>query len=139
MLCEDAETAGHPGGTPRMGVSMDSISMDSLLAKLQAARAVVTRLPVPAVAGKGPVPGAGALTPAKPVDFASILAESVNRVDQAQRTAGSLAEQFQLGTAGISLEDTMVALQKANISFQAMVQVRNKVVAAYNEILNMQI
>jgi flagellar hook-basal body complex protein FliE len=50
-----------------------------------------------------------------------------------------MAEQFQLGTSNVSLEDTMVALQKANISFQAMVQVRNKVVAAYNDIMNMQI
>jgi len=73
------------------------------------------------------------------VDFASLLAKSVDRVDQAQRTAGAMAEQFQLGTGNVSLEDTMVALQKANISFQAMVQVRNKVVAAYNDIMNMQI
>ena len=81
----------------------------------------------------------GGATPAKSVDFASVLAASIGRVDQAQRSAGALAEQFQLGARNVSLEDTMVALQKANISFQAMVQVRNKVAAAYTEIMNMQI
>jgi len=116
---------------------MDPISMDSLLSKLQAAREAASRLPATAAAGKAA--GTGGASAAKTVDFASLLAKSVDRVDQAQRTAGAMAEQFQLGTGNVSLEDTMVALQKANISFQAMVQVRNKVVAAYNDIMNMQI
>ena len=125
---------------------MDPISMDSLLSKLQAAREAASRLPATGVAGKasaiaGKVSGlaTGGAAAAKSVDFASLLAKSVDKVDQAQRTAGAMAEQFQLGAGNVSLEDTMVALQKANISFQAMVQVRNKVVTAYNDIMNMQI
>jgi flagellar hook-basal body complex protein FliE len=125
---------------------MDPISMDSLLSKLQAAREAASRLPATAgagkaagIAGKASGMATGGATAAKSVDFASLLAKSVERVDQAQRSAGTMAEQFQLGTGNVSLEDTMVSLQKANISFQAMVQVRNKVVAAYNDIMNMQI
>jgi len=114
--------------------------MDSLLSKLQAAREVASRLPVHAAgAARAAASVSGGATPAKSVDFASVLAASIGRVDQAQRSAGALAEQFQLGARNVSLEDTMVALQKANISFQAMVQVRNKVAAAYTEIMNMQI
>jgi flagellar hook-basal body complex protein FliE len=118
---------------------MDPISMDSLLSKLHAAREAASHLPLGQAASKAMPAGAGSAVASKPVDFAKLLSSSVERVDQAQRSAGSLAEQFQLGTPGVGLEDTMVALQKANISFQAMVQVRNKVVAAYNDIMNMQI
>jgi flagellar hook-basal body complex protein FliE len=112
--------------------------MDSLLSKLHAAREAVSRLPAAAATNIAPA-AAGGTAPAKAVDFASLLASGIERVDQAQRTAGALAEQFQLGASNVSLEETMVALQKANISFQAMVQVRNKVIAAYNDIMNMQI
>ena len=108
---------------------MEPISMDTLLAKLQAAREVASRLPSMAEA---PVSG-------KQVDFGALLKNNLDRVDQMQNTAAKLAEQFQLGDPKVSLEDTMVALQKANVSFQAMVQIRNKVVAAYHDIMNLQI
>jgi flagellar hook-basal body complex protein FliE len=46
---------------------------------------------------------------------------------------------FVLGDDTVSLSDTMIAMQKANIEFQTTVQVRNKMVAAYNDIMNMQV
>jgi flagellar hook-basal body complex protein FliE len=102
--------------------------MDSLLSKLQAAREAAGTLPP-------------ALAPAKTkaADFGAVLKSSLDNVDGMQNKANKLAEQFQLGASGVSLEDTMIALQKANVSFQAMVQVRNKVVAAYHDVMNMQI
>jgi len=115
---------------------MDPISMDSLLAKLQAAREATRALPTsmsPAAAGAG-----AAATP-KSVDFAAMLKGSLDKVDQAQATATKMAEQFQLGDPKVTLEDSMVALQKANVSFQAALQVRNRVVAAYHDIMNLQI
>lgn len=126
---------------------MNPVGMDSLLAKLNAAREAASQLPAAPTAAKGPgaaralggIAPAGAAGAAKPVDFAAVLAKTIGQVDQAQQSAATMAEQFQLGAKGVTLEDTMVSLQKANISFQAMVQVRNKVVAAYNEIMNMQI
>ena len=51
--------------------------------------------------------------------------------------AESMAHQYQLGQNEVSLEDAMISMQKANISFQTTVQVRNKLVAAYNDIMNM--
>ena len=113
--------------------------MDSLLTKLAAAREAASRLPVgPAMAPKAAA-AASAAAPAKSVDFATLLTKSIGHVDAAQHTAATMAEQFQMGAPNVTLEDAMVSLQKANISFQAMVQVRNKVVAAYTEIMNMQI
>ncbi|MFO1413510.1 MAG: flagellar hook-basal body complex protein FliE [Burkholderiales bacterium] len=126
---------------------MDPVSMDSLLQKLNAAREAASQLPGAASATRGAgaaralsgLGATGATTATKPVDFASTLAKAIGEVDNAQKSASTMAEQFQLGAKGVTLEDTMVSLQKANISFQAMVQVRNKVVAAYSEIMNMQI
>lgn len=126
---------------------MNPVSMDSLLAKLNAAREAASQLPSAPGAAKAAgaaraLAGGGAAAPAgaaKPVDFAAMLAKTIGQVDQSQQAAATMAEQFQLGAKGVTLEDTMVSLQKANISFQAMVQVRNKVVAAYSEIMNMQI
>ena len=117
---------------------MDPISMDSLLAKLQAAREATRALPTsmtpPAAAS-----GSGGVATPKSVDFAAMLKGSLDKVDQAQATATRMAEQFQLGDPKVTLEDSMVALQKANVSFQAALQVRNRVVAAYHDIMNLQI
>jgi flagellar hook-basal body complex protein FliE len=107
---------------------MEPISMAGLLAKLQEARAVASGLPAPAAA---PAP--------KSVDFAALLKSSIDRVDQAQGAATQMAEQFQAGDPKVTLEDTMVAMQKANISFQAALQIRNRVISAYHDIMNMPI
>lgn len=70
-------------------------------------------------------------------DFASLIAQSLERVNATQGQAESMAHQYQLGKNDVSLEDAMISMQKANISFQTTIQVRNKLVAAYNDIMNM--
>ncbi len=70
-------------------------------------------------------------------DFASLIAQSLERVNATQGKAESMAHQYQLGQNDVSLEDAMISMQKANISFQTTVQVRNKLVTAYNDIMNM--
>lgn len=72
-------------------------------------------------------------------DFGSLLKQSVDSVNEAQQNAGKLAEAFEVGDPKVDLAEVMVALQKANISFQAMTQVRNKLVSAYQEIMNMPV
>lgn len=72
-------------------------------------------------------------------DFASVLKSSLDEVAQAQNHAETMQKEFVLGNDKVSLSDVMIDMQKANISFQATVQVRNKVIAAYNDIMNMQV
>ena len=72
-------------------------------------------------------------------DFASLVQQSLAQVNGAQGQAESLTHQFQLGQNDVSLEDAMISMQKANIAFQTTVQVRNKLVAAYNDVMNMQL
>jgi flagellar hook-basal body complex protein FliE len=72
-------------------------------------------------------------------DFSSILKNSVDAVNSTQKHAGQLTEAFQAGDPNTDLAEVMVALQKASVSFEAMKQVRSKLVDAYKEIMRMQV
>jgi len=69
--------------------------------------------------------------------FAGEFKKSLDRISETQQNAYSQAEAFELGKPGVALNDVMVDMQKANIGFQMGLQVRNRVVAAYQEIMNM--
>ena len=79
------------------------------------------------------VPGAGKL------DFGEVMKNSLEEVSAAQSQAKSMATAFESGDTNIELPEVMVALQKASISFQAITQVRNKLLSAYQEVMNMQV
>ena len=70
-------------------------------------------------------------------DFSALLQQSIAAVNDNQQSAGKMAEAFETGAANISLANVMVANQKASVSFQAMLQVRNKLVEAYKDVMNM--
>lgn len=72
-------------------------------------------------------------------DFASALKSSLDQVNSVQTKADQLGQRFVAGDDSVNLSDVMISMQKANISFQATVQVRNKLVAAYQEIMNMNV
>lgn len=70
-------------------------------------------------------------------DFAAVLKQSIDAVNETQQTSSEMAKAFEMGDPDISLAEVMIASQKASVSFQAMVQVRNKLVEAYQDIMNM--
>lgn len=70
-------------------------------------------------------------------DFAAELRRSLSDISGAQQHAYAQAEAFELGRPGVALNDVMVDLQKANVAFQTGLQVRNRLVAAYQEIMNL--
>ena len=71
--------------------------------------------------------------------FQSAMAQALQSVSQSQQEATTLQRELQLDNPSVSLEQTMVAMQKAQIGFQATVQVRNRLVQAYSDIMNMQV
>ncbi len=73
------------------------------------------------------------------VEFGQLLKESIEKVNDTQQQAKELAQAFELGKENVELPEVMIAVQKASISFQAMNQVRNKLLSAYQEIMNMQV
>jgi len=70
-------------------------------------------------------------------DFSALLKDSISKVNDTQQQASKLADAFETGETDASLAEVMVSLQKASVSFQAMVQVRNKLVEAYKDVMNM--
>lgn len=76
--------------------------------------------------------------PSGKADFGKVLRESLGEVNELQAQADQAVEALVTGK-GISLHETMVALEKADLSFRLMMEVRNKIVKAYQEILSMQV
>ena len=72
-------------------------------------------------------------------DFRAAMAGALQGVSQAQIEAQRLQRELSLDNPAVSLEETMLAMQKSQLGFQATLQVRNRLVSAYSEIMNMQV
>lgn len=71
--------------------------------------------------------------------FQASFANALNGISAAQQKAASMQREVQFDNPTVSLEETMIAMQKAQLGFQSAVQVRNKLVQAYTDIMNMQV
>lgn len=110
---------------------MNSIDVSSLLAEMRALAAQAQSLDAADSARAAPA--------APKTDFSELLGEGVDAVHQAQRKATELASAFEAGDENVDLAEVMISLQKASLSFNAMTEVRNKLVSAYQEIMNMPV
>jgi len=111
---------------------IDISRIESMVAQLKAAAANAT--------GKVSSPlQVEAEKPAEKVDFSAVLKASLDQVNNVQQKAQVMGERFASGDDSVNLSDMMIAMQKANITFQGTVQVRNKLVSAYQDIMNMQV
>ncbi len=110
---------------------MNISKVDGLLAEMRGAMAAAQGAGVAKAAESGVAGGK--------VDFASVLRSSLDAVSQTQNQATSMQNAFVMGVDKVSLSDTMIAMQKGSISLQATIQVRNKVMDAYNTIMNMSV
>ena len=71
--------------------------------------------------------------------FSGALKSALGAVSASQNEATRLQKEVQMENPKVSLEETMVAIQKAQIGFQATLHVRNRMVQAYTDIMNMQV
>ena len=71
--------------------------------------------------------------------FQDALTDALHATSALQKESGRLTTEFTLDNPTVSLEETMIAGQKSGIAFQATLQVRNKVVQAYSDIMNLQL
>ena len=71
--------------------------------------------------------------------FASAFKSALQSISAAQNRAGAMQQEVQMENPAVSLEETMVAIQKAQVGFQATLHVRNRLVQAYTDIMNMQV
>ena len=80
--------------------------------------------------------GAEALAPGS---FRTAMADALSNVSQSQIKADGLQRELTLDNPNVSVEQTVMAMQKAQIGFQAALQVRNRLAQAYSDIMNMQV
>ena len=109
-------------------MAIDTRQIEQMLAELRSASALT--------GGKGPTAGQ---VPSDGPDFADVLKNTIDQVSAAQVDAKKMAEDFSTGQSDVNLQDVMINLQKASLSFQQMVQVRNRLVSAYHDIMNIQV
>jgi flagellar hook-basal body complex protein FliE len=108
-------------------MAIDTRNLEQMLSELRAASAVAQ-----GGAGSGVREAEGA-------DFSLALKSAIDQVNSAQQQAQQMTEGFAAGNENVNLQDVMINLQKASLSFQQMVQVRNKLVTAYQDVMNMPV
>jgi flagellar hook-basal body complex protein FliE len=115
--------------------AIDSSRIEAMMAQLQAAAARTSP------ANANPLSGGGlqAKQAAGAVDFQAVFKASLDQVNQAQLQSQQLAQRFEMGDSTVSLSDAMISLQKSSIALQQTVQIRNKLVSAYQDIMNMPV
>jgi flagellar hook-basal body complex protein FliE len=112
---------------------MSNMQIDSVLSQIRAMSAQIKPVQAPAI---NPTAGTGEVAPGS---FAAVLKQGLSQVSQVQQSADSMATAFQRGAPGVELADVMIEMQKASVSFRAVTEVRNRMVSAYQDIMNMQI
>jgi flagellar hook-basal body complex protein FliE len=112
---------------------MSNLQIDGVLAQIRALQQQ-TKIGAPAsLKGPDAAPGAGGAS------FANVLKQGLEAVNQAQAKSSDLATRFERGDPGVELSQVMLESQKASVAFRATVEVRNRLVSAYQEIMNMPI
>ena len=101
--------------------------------------AMISQLKATATRPQAALPGVEAAAPAAKVNFADALKASLDSVSSSMIKADEMGKSFSMGDDKVNLSDVMISMQKATIAFQATSQVRNKLVSAYHEIMNMQV
>jgi len=109
---------------------MNNINVNQLLAQMRVLEAQAQAKPAPVAESDMGVQKA---------DFSNLLKQSIDSVNETSMYAGKMASAFEKGDSNISLAELMISMEKANVSFQAMTQVRNKLLSAYQEIMNMPV
>lgn len=135
--CElDAQSMGN-GETKRWEMAIESVIDTSRI------EAMVAQLKAAAARAQGVVePVQSTIKTEKAasrVDFADVLKGAIDQVNDSQQQASKMSQAFAMGDDNINLSDVMIASQKASISFQTSIQVRNKLVSAYRDIMTMQV
>jgi flagellar hook-basal body complex protein FliE len=109
-------------------MTMSTPNVDAMITRMQALAAAASGKPVSTDSQS-----------ANGVDFSAILKNAIENVNTASNSAQAKAQSFSTGASDTSLEDVIVSLQKANLSLQGMIAVRNKLVEAYKEVTNLQV
>jgi len=114
----------------RLLVEMRAIKQQAMPPQVKDVKALAGQIQPGTVIGATEPPSSG---------FGELFSKAVNSVNNTQQESTALAKAYEMGDQGVDITDVMIASQKASVSFQAMLQVRNKLVDAYRDVMNMPI
>ena len=109
---------------------MNEISPQQLLSQIRSMNQALNAPQMPTQPGT---------TPSTHSSFETLLKSTLDGVNEAQQTSKAMKQAFTAGTSDASLAEVMIASEKANIQFRAVTEVRNKLVQAYQDIMNMPV
>ncbi len=116
---------------------MSSLEINRVLSEMRALQARVGP-PSAARVDMQVAPGATPVTTSVS-DFANLMKSSVDKVAGMQNDAKALSVAYESGDRSVDLTKVMLEVQKAGLAFRAMTEVRNKLIDAYHEVMNMQV
>ena len=120
---------------------MSQLQIDQVLSQIRslAAQAQPTGMrPANLVSDAAAVSGSGAAQSTGGASFASLMKSGLEQANQTELRANDLADKFERGVPGVDLPTVMLEANKANLTFHAVAEVRNRLVSAYTDIMNMQ-
>ena len=112
---------------------MSDVAINQVLAQMRSMAAAAAARPDVS----NPEASEGAAAPG--ANFAALMQDSIDDVNASMMEARKLATRFESGDPQVSLTEVMIASQSAGLQFQAMTEVRNKLLTAYQEIMSMQV
>jgi len=116
---------------------MNEIGSPDMARLVQEMRALATRSGLEVSADRAS--GSDAVTPTPGATFADAFKGALEHVNGLQQQSGALAKAFERGEPGVDIAEVMVASQKSGIAFQAVTEVRNRLVRAYQDVMNMPV
>jgi flagellar hook-basal body complex protein FliE len=116
---------------------MSQFAIDQVLSQIRAMQGAQRSALAPVAGGLQQAAGAGA-GPSAP-SFADALKRGIDKVNETQQSASRLQDAFQRGEPGVQLGQVMIEMQKASVALKATTEVRNRLISAYQDIMNMPI
>ncbi|HTP39003.1 MAG TPA: flagellar hook-basal body complex protein FliE [Steroidobacteraceae bacterium] len=107
---------------------MSDLQISQVLAQIRSLSAQT----IPSRSGVAPLAGGS-----DPGGFGQMLKQGIDAVNKGQQSASALADAYERGTPGVDLAKVMIETQKATVQFRALTETRNRLVSAYQEIMNM--
>jgi flagellar hook-basal body complex protein FliE len=117
---------------------MSNMAVDQVLAQIRSLSAQTPGMVRPAAQALGALAPGNTQAVQGPA-FAELFKQGIDSVNGTQQKAAALADSWERGDPGVDLETVMIQSQKAAVSFRALTEVRNRLVSAYQDIMNMSI
>lgn len=117
----------------------DRVDINQLLMQMREIRNQVDSQPVRPEALSGATGPASGVAGSDRTSFGDVLKSAVDAVNETQQKSSELQRAFEMGDPQVDITQVMIQMQKASVSFEAMNQVRNRLVSAYQDIMNMPI